>query len=64
MTRSSSEQQEWGASSNASPAAALRRSAAAPLEADDLAASLFGTLGLLARFGLASHTRLLLGRDG
>ncbi len=64
MTRSSSEQQEWGAPFKASPADALRRSAAAPLEADDLAVRFFDTLGLLARFGLASHTRLLLGRDG
>jgi len=34
-----------------------RRSSASP--ADDLAARFFETLSLLARFGLASHTRLL-----
>lgn len=74
MTRSSTDHQGAGVSSDTTRGDARGTSHAAGSEpggersgaaqADDLAGSFFGTLGMLARFGLASHTRLLLGRDG
>ena len=42
------------------PIEACRDLHAIPFPPDDLAARFFAKLGVLARFGLAAHTRLLL----
>jgi hypothetical protein len=44
----------------AAPTQAGRDRGPVPFPSDDLAARFFAKLGVLARFGLAAHTRLLL----
>jgi len=71
MTRSAEDLHELGASTNARRGDAPGTRAEAPpellgeaIQTDDLAPGFFDKLRILAGFGLAAHTRLLLGRDG